>query len=172
MQQCEIFHMLKSHHGQINMCIWCRWARLDKKSPETPFSEKGCVWMSPDESRWVHAPICLVLCVLAMPVAQICLVLSVPENGSDWQLTQIGLQGCEISRTLDRIKTDDLEKSRILVSFLGPKSSGEPVRGSSLSRTLERKIQFWAGRPLLNRNSPSWELCKHVKTRGFGRKIP
>ena len=72
-------------------------------------------------------------------VAQVCLVPSVPEYGSDWQFRQIGLQGCEISRTLDRIKTDDLEKSRILVSFLGPKSSGEPVRGSSLSRILERK---------------------------------
>ena len=105
-------------------------------------------------------------------VAQVCLVLSVAENGSDWQLTQIGLKRSDLSRTLDRIKTDDLEKSRILVSFLGPRSSGEPVRGSSLSRTLERKIQFWAGRPLLYRNSPSCKLCKHVKTRGFGRDFP
>ena len=105
-------------------------------------------------------------------VAQVCLVLSVPENGPDWQLTQIGLQGCEISRTLDRIKTDDLEKSRILVLFLGPKSSWEPVRDSSLSRTLERKIQFWARRPLLYRSSQFSELCKHVKTRGFGRDFP
>ena len=95
--------------------------------------------MAPGESRWVHRSICLVLCVPVTAVAQVCLVFSVPENGSDWQLTQIGLQRCEISSTLDRVKTDDLEKSRILVAFLGPKSSGEPVRGSSLSRTLERR---------------------------------
>ena len=72
--------------------------------------------MPPGEVRWVHASICLVLCVPVTAVAQVCLVLSVAENGSDWQLTQIKLQGCEISRTLDRVKTDDLEKSRILVS--------------------------------------------------------
>ena len=105
-------------------------------------------------------------------VAQVCLVLSVAENGSDWQLTQIKLQGCEISRTLDRVKTDDLEKFRILVSFWGPKSSWEPVHDSSLSRTLERKKQFRAGGALLFRSSQKCKLCKHVKTRGFGREFP
>ena len=79
--------------------------------------------MVPDEVRWVHASICLVLCVPVMPSAQVCLVLSVPENGSDWQLTQIGLKRSDLSRTLDRNKQRSLEKSRILVSFLGPKSS-------------------------------------------------
>ena len=73
--------------------------------------------MAPGGSRWVHAWSCLVLYVPVTTVAQVCLVLSVAENGSDWQLTQIKLQGCEISRTLDRGKTDDLEKSRVLVSF-------------------------------------------------------
>ena len=95
--------------------------------------------MTPGDSRWVHRSICLVLCVPVTAVAQVCLVLSVAENGSDWQLTQIKLQGCEISRTLDRVETYDLEKSRIFVSFWGPKSCWEPVRDSSLSRTLERK---------------------------------
>ena len=122
--------------------------------------------------RWVHASICLVLYVPVIAVAQVCLVLSVPENGPDWQLTQIGLQGCEISRTLDRIKTDDLEKSRILVLFLGPKSSWEPVRDSSLSRTLERKNQLRAGGALLYRSSRLCKLCKHAKTVGFGRDFP
>ena len=105
-------------------------------------------------------------------VAQVCLVLSVSKNGSDWQLTQIKLQGCEISRTLDRVKTDDLEKSRILVSILGPKSSWEPVRDSSLPHTLVRKNQFWAGGPLLYCSSRKCKLCKHVKTLGFGRGFP
>ena len=107
-----------------------------------------------------------------MPVAQVCLVLSVRENGPDWQLTQIGLKRSDLSRTLDRIETGYLKKSRVLVPFLDPKWRLEPIRETSLSRTLERKIQFWAGRPLLYRNSPSCELCKHVKTRGFGRKPP
>ena len=107
-----------------------------------------------------------------MPVAQVCLVLSVRENGPDWQLTQIGLKRSDLSRTLDRIETGYLKKSRVLVPFLCSKWLSEPIRESSLSRTLERKIQFWAGRRLLYRNSPSCELCKHVKTRGFGRKPP
>ena len=128
--------------------------------------------MPPGEVRWVHASICLVLYVPVTAVAQLCLVLSALENGSDWQLTQIGLQGCEISRTLDRVKTDDLEKSRILVSFLNPKSSWEPVRDSSLSRTLERKNQLRAGGTLLYRSSRLCKLCKHAKTQGFGRNFP
>ena len=100
--------------------------------------------MTPDEVRWVHAPICLVLCVPAIPVTQVCLVLSVRENGSDWQLTQIGLRRSDLSRTLDRMETGNLKKSRVLVPFSGPKSRLEPILETSLSRTLERKIQFWA----------------------------
>ena len=107
-----------------------------------------------------------------MPVAQVCLVLSVRENGSDWQLTQIGLKRSDLSRTLDRIETGYLKKSRVLVSFLDPKWRLEPIRETSLSRTLERKIQFWARRPLLYRSSQFSELRKHVKTRGFGRDFP
>ena len=44
-----------------------------------------------------------------------------------------------MSRTLDRIETDDVEKSRIFVFVWGPKLGWEPVRDSNLSRTLERK---------------------------------
>ena len=94
---------------------------MDKKSPEPPFSEKGGVWMALDGSRWVHAPISLVLCVSVMAVAQVSLVLSVPENGPDWQLTQIGLKRSDLSRTLDRIETGYLKKSRVLVPFSDPK---------------------------------------------------
>ena len=107
-----------------------------------------------------------------MPVAQVCLVLSVRKNRFDWQLTQIGLKRSDLSRTLDRIETDYLKKSRVLVLSSDPKWHLEPIRESSLSRTLERKIQFWAGRPLLYRSSQSGELCKHVKTLGFGRDFP
>ena len=107
-----------------------------------------------------------------MRVAQVCLVLSVRENGSDWQLTQIGLQRQDLSRTLDRIETGYLKKSRVLLSFSDPKRRLAPIHESSLSRTLERKIQFRAWRPLLYRSSQFCELRKHVKTRGLGRKIP
>ena len=107
-----------------------------------------------------------------MPVTQLCLVLSVRENGPDWQLTQIGLKRSDLSRTPDRIETGYLRKSRVLVQFSDPKWLSEPIRESSLSRTLERKIQFWAGRPLLYRSSQFSELRKHVKTRGFGRDFP
>ena len=100
--------------------------------------------MTLDEARWVHASICLVLCVPAIPVTQVCLVLSVSENGSDWQLTQIGLKRSDLSRTLDRMETGNLKKSRVLVPFLGPKSHLEPIRETSLSRTLDRKNQFCA----------------------------
>ena len=96
------------------------FATIDKKSPEAPVSEKGGVWMALDDLRWVHASICLVLCDPVIPVAQVCLVLSVPENGSDWQLTQIGLKRSDLSRTLDRIETGYLEKSRVLVPFSDP----------------------------------------------------
>ena len=44
-----------------------------------------------------------------MPVAQVCLVLPVRENGPDWQLTQIGLKRSDLSRTVDRI--NQIEKS-------------------------------------------------------------
>ena len=141
-------------------------------SPEPPFSFLGGAWMVPDGSRWVYSSICLVLCVPVMPVAQVCLVLSVRENGSDWQLTQIGLKRSDLSRTLDRIDTGYLKKSRVLVPFLCAKWLLEPIRESSLSRTLERKIQLWARRPLLYRSSQFYELYKHVKTRGFGRNSP
>ena len=77
--------------------------------------------MGLDELRWVHASICLVLCDPVIPVAQVCPVLSVPENGSDWQLTQIGLKRSDLSRTLDRIETGYLKKSRVLVPFSDPK---------------------------------------------------
>ena len=106
------------------------------------------------------------------PVAQVCLVLSVRENGPDWQLTQIGLKRSDLSRTLDRIETGYLKKSRVWVPFSDPKWRLEPIRETSLSRTLERKIQFWARRPLLYRSSQFSELRKHVKTRGFGRDFP
>ena len=56
-----------------------------------------------------------------MPVAQVCLVLSVRENGPDWQLTQIGLKRSDLSRTLDRIEMGYLKKSRVLVPFSDPK---------------------------------------------------
>ena len=107
-----------------------------------------------------------------MPVAQVCLVLSAGENGSDWQLTQIGLKRSDLSRTLDRIEMGYLKKSRVLLVFSDPKWRLEPICETSLSRTLERKIQFWARRPLLYRNFQFCELRKHVKTRGFGRKSP
>ena len=80
-----------------------------------------------------------------LPVAQVCLVLSVRENGPDWQLTQIGLQKFDKSRTLDRIKQRSLQKSRVLASFSDPNLHSEPIFGTSLSRTLERKKQLWAG---------------------------
>ena len=81
--------------------------------------------MTPDDFRWVHASICLVLCVPVMPAAQVCLVLSVRENGSDWQLTQIKLNRSDLSRTLDRI---DQKKKSYQVNLV------------KLLRTLDRTI--------------------------------
>ena len=107
-----------------------------------------------------------------MPVSQVCLVLSVHENGSDWQLTHIALKRSDLSRTLDHMETCIDKKSRVLVSFPDPKPRLEPIRETSLCRTLERKIQFWAACPRLHRSSQFCELCEHVKTRGFGRNFP
>ena len=105
------------------MFIWRRRAHLTyiNISPEPPFSFLGGAWARPAGSRWVYKPICLVLCVPVMPVAQVCLVLSVRENGFDWQLTQIKLKRSDLSRTLDRIETGYLKKSRVLVQFSDPK---------------------------------------------------
>ena len=52
------------------------------------------------------------LYVPATAVAQVCLVLSVPESGSDLQLTQIGLQRYEILRALDRVELCHLKGRR------------------------------------------------------------
>ena len=78
-------------------------------SPEPLFSFLGGAGTFPAGSRWVYKPICVALCVPLMPVAQVCLVLSVRENGSDWQLTQIGLKRSDLSRTVDRI--NQMEKN-------------------------------------------------------------
>ena len=43
-----------------------------------------------------------------LPTAQR-VVLSDRKNGPDWQLTQIGLKGSDLSRTLDRTKQGSLE---------------------------------------------------------------
>ena len=88
-----------------------------------------------------------------IPVAQVCLVLSVRENGPDWQLTQIKLQGCEISRTLDRLKTDDLEKSRILVVFWVQHRAGSRSAAAVCLVRSNAKNQFRAGGPLLSRTA-------------------
>ena len=61
--------------------------------------------MVPDESRWVHRSFSLVLFALVNPPSQICDVLSVRESGLDWQVTQIGLPGCEMCRALGRVET-------------------------------------------------------------------
>ena len=117
--------------------------------------------------------------MLYVPVihtAQFCLVLSVRENGPDWQLTQIGLKRSDLSRTVDRI--NQIEKklpgqfcdSALVLSILHLFVFSQFIR--SLSRTVERKIQFWAGRAAFVSYSRLGKLCKHVKTRGFGRKIP
>ena len=42
----------------------------------------------------------------------------------------------------------------------------------SLSRTLERKVLFWAGRAAFVSYSRLGKMCKHVKTRCFGRDFP
>ena len=89
--------------------------------PEPLFSFLGGAWTRSAGLRWVYKPICLALCVPVMPVAQVCLVLSVRENGFEWQLTQIGLKRSDLSRTLDRIETGYLKKSRVLLPFSDPK---------------------------------------------------
>ena len=102
--------------------------------------------MTPGGLRWVHAWICLVLYVPVTAVAQVCLVLSVSENGSDWQLTQIKLQGCEISRTLDRVELchlkSSLQNTRFLCLFLAFWSA----RKLDLSRTLGLIFRVLASR--------------------------
>ena len=45
------------------------------------------------------------LFALVNPPSQICDVLSVRESGLDWQVTQIGLPGCEMCRALGRAET-------------------------------------------------------------------
>ena len=49
--------------------------------------------------------ISLVLYALVNPPSQVCDVLSVRESGLDWQVTQIGLPGCEMCRALGRVET-------------------------------------------------------------------
>ena len=106
--------------------------------------------MPSGEARCVHASICLVLYVPVIAVAQVCLVLSVPENGPDWQLTQIGLQGCEISRTLDRINQMKksyqvnlvIMRSRARGIFLDPKVLKVIPQDKFVSYSRTQKISF------------------------------
>ena len=92
--------------------------------------------MPPGGLRWVHASICLVLNVPAIAVAQVCLVLSVAENGFDWQLTQIKLQGCEISRTLDRVELCHLISSRQNTRYFSLLLAFRSAAGLDLSHAL------------------------------------
>ena len=102
--------------------------------------------MGPGDSRRVHASFCLVLYVPVIAVAQVCLVLSVAENGSDWQLTQIKLQGCEISRTLDRVELCHLKSSRQNTRFLCLFLAFRSARKLDLSRTLGLIFRLLASR--------------------------
>ena len=92
--------------------------------------------MTPGGSRWVHAWICLVLYVPLTAVAQVCLVLSVPEKGFDWQLSHIELQGWEISHALDRVERYQLkgrlQNTRFFSLLLAFRSAG----GLDLSHAL------------------------------------
>ena len=118
--------------------------------------------MGPGEVRWVHASICLVLCVPVTAVAQVCLVLSAPESGSDWQLTQIGLQGCEISRALDRI--NQMKKSYQVNFVTLPSYSRFCIFLCSLNLyeiclvLSNAKFSFGPGEPLLYRTL-DWGNC-------------
>ena len=79
-------------------------------------------------------------------VAQVCLVLSVPENGSDWQLTQIKLQGCEISRTLDRVELCHLKGRRQNTRFFSLLLAFWSAGRLDLSRTLGLIFRVLASR--------------------------
>ena len=126
--------------------------------------------------RWVHRSICLVLCVPVTAVAQVCLVLSVPENSSDWQLTQIGrrrvrnLSYCRSHQSDGKKLPSQFSDCALVLSILHLFVFSQFIR--SLSRTVERKIQFWAGRAAFVSYSRLGKLCKHVKTLCFGRDFP
>ena len=77
-------------------------------------------------------------------VAQVCLVLSVPENGSDWQLTQIGLQGCEISRALGRVELCHLKGGRQNTRFFSLLLAFRSAGALDLSHTLGLIIRLLA----------------------------
>ena len=118
--------------------------------------------MTPGDSRWVHASICLVLCVPVTAVAQVCLVLSVPENGSDWQLTQIGLKRSDLSRTVDRI--NQIEKNYQVNFVTLPSYSRFCIFLYSLNLyevclvLSNAKFSFGPGEPLLYRTL-DWGNC-------------
>ena len=77
-------------------------------------------------------------------VAQVCLVLSVPDNGSDWQLMQIGLQGCEISRTLGRVELRHLKGRRQNTRFFSLLLAFWSAAGLDLSHALGFIIRLLA----------------------------
>ena len=131
-------------------------------SPEPPFSFLGGARARLADLRRGHALIFLVLCVPVMPVAQVCLVLSVRENGSNWQLTQIGLKRSDLSRTVDRI--NQMEKSYQVNFVTLPSYSRFRIFLYSLNLyevclvLSNAKFNFGPGEPLLYR-TPDWGNC-------------
>ena len=78
-----------------------------------------------------------------------------------------------MSRTLDRIETDDVEKSRVLFFLSGVQNRAGSRPATAICLVLTNaKNQFRAGAPQVYRTCRFCKFCKHVKTLGFGIGFP